>query len=242
MQAATDLTQRVALVTGADRPVGRGLAAALAGAGASVAALGPCDDDRVTAVDGAMTTLTTRRGADDVVRRVAHAVGGSIDVVVHAAQSDAAAPGAFVEVTDARWDAVWESTMRSTLFLFQAAFPGMRDAGFGRFVVVTPTLSMSGAPDVAPLAAAVEGQRLLAKSAARQWGAFGITVNCIAPAPESVVDGATGDSVSLAAPALGHAGDPERDLGPVVTFLASDAGHFVTGATLCLDGGVWMAP
>lgn len=241
MPDTTDLTHRVALVTGADRPLGAGLAAALVEAGARVAALEPCDDERVVIVDAA-STLGTRRGADDVLQRAAHALGGPVDVVVHAAQSTAAVPGAFVDVTDDQWDAVWESTMRATLFLFQAAFPAMRGAGFGRFVVVTPTLSMAGAPGLAPLAAAVEGQRLLAKSAARQWGPFGITVNCIAPAPEWVVEGVTADSVSLAAPALGHAGDAVTDLGPVVTFLASEAAHFVTGATLCVDGGVWMAP
>ncbi|HEX4775709.1 MAG TPA: SDR family oxidoreductase, partial [Acidimicrobiia bacterium] len=93
-----------------------------------------------------------------------------------------------------------------------------------------------------PLTAFVEGQRLLAKSAARQWGRYGITVNCVAPAPDLVVAGTAAGAVSLAAPALGGPGDPRDDLGPVVTFLASDAGHFVTGVTVCADGGVWMAP
>ncbi len=242
MPAATDLTQRGALVTGADLDIGRGLAAALAGAGARVVALGPCADERVMSVAG---DIGSPDGAGDVIARASGALGTTVDVVVHAMHpmGDAtAAPSSFADVTDAAWDATWERTMRSTLFLFQAAFPAMRDGGFGRFVVVTPTLSMSGAPGLAPLAAAVEGQRLLAKSAARQWGAHGITVNCIAPAPELALEGVSAASVSLAAPALGRAGDPRADLGPVVTFLASEAAHFVTGATLCVDGGVWMAP
>ena len=101
---------------------------------------------------------------------------------------------------------------------------------------------MSGAEQLVPYTAAVEGRRLLAKSAARQWGPDGITVNCLAVAPELVPIGVDSMAVSLAVPALGGPGDPESDLGPVAIHLLSDAGHFVTGVTLCADGGVWMAP
>jgi NAD(P)-dependent dehydrogenase (short-subunit alcohol dehydrogenase family) len=103
---------------------------------------------------------------------------------------------------------------------------------------------MSGAAGLVAYTAAVEGQRLLAKSAARQWGSHGITVNCVAPAPSlGAVDETAGRSHLPLTPApLGGPGDAETDLGPVVVFLASDAGHFVTGATIALDGGVWMAP
>jgi NAD(P)-dependent dehydrogenase (short-subunit alcohol dehydrogenase family) len=125
--------------------------------------------------------------------------------------------------------------------VLQAAYAQMRDGG-GRIVFVTPTLSMSGAPRLAPYAAAVEGQRLLAKSAARQWGPDGITVNCLAPAPEHVAAGVRSTDVSLAPAALGGPGDPADDLGPVVAFLTGADGHFVTGVTICADGGVWMAP
>ena len=125
--------------------------------------------------------------------------------------------------------------------MLQASFTVFHGGG-GRIVFVTPTVSMSGAPGLAPYAAALEGQRLLAKSAARQWGPDGITVNCLAPAPEHVPIGVASSDVSLAPPALGGPGDAETDLGPAVVFLASDDAHFVTGVTLCADGGVWMAP
>ena len=67
-------------------------------------------------------------------------------------------------------------------------------------------------------------------------------MNCLAPAPEHVPIGVASSEVSLAPPALGGPGDAETDLGPVVVFLASDDAHFLTGETLCADGGVWMAP
>jgi NAD(P)-dependent dehydrogenase (short-subunit alcohol dehydrogenase family) len=221
-----DLSGRAALVTGTDGPLGAGLARALRDAGASVAShAGELD------------------AVDAVLQRAGDELGTDVEIVVHAALPDGATdPLRFEDVTDERWDRVWEHGMRTMLALLQGAFPAMRDRGRGRFVFVTPTVSMSGAAGLVPLTAFVEGQRLLAKSAARQWGGFGVTVNCVAPAPELVVAGTAAGAVSLAAPALGRPGDPHGDLGPVVTFLASDAGHFVTGVTVCADGGVWMAP
>ena len=131
--------------------------------------------------------------------------------------------------------------MQAALFVLQAGYAQMSGRG-GRFVFVTPTIAMSGAEQLVPYTAAAEGQRLLAKSAARQWGADGITVNCLAPAPELVPVGVASMAVSLAPPALGRPGDAETDLGPVAVYLLSEAGAFVTGVTLCADGGVWMAP
>jgi 3-oxoacyl-[acyl-carrier protein] reductase len=131
--------------------------------------------------------------------------------------------------------------MRTTLFVLQAAHRQMEGRG-GSIVLVTPTVSMSGAARLVPYTTAVEGQRLLAKSAARQWGPDGIRVNCVAPAPEHAPIGVDSMAVSLAPPALGGPGDVVADVAPVVAWLASDAAHFVTGATVCADGGVWMAP
>jgi NAD(P)-dependent dehydrogenase (short-subunit alcohol dehydrogenase family) len=108
--------------------------------------------------------------------------------------------------------------------------------------MVTPTASMSGAARLTTYTMVVEAQRVLAKAVARQWGPEGITVNCLAPAPEHVPVGMESAEVSLAPPALGGPGEPEADLGPVAVFLLSDAAHFVTGTTIGADGGIWMAP
>src|SRR5205085_12574073 len=113
-------------------------------------------------------------------------------------------------------------------------------------VGVTPTLWRTGTPGLAPFSAAVEGQRLLAESAARQWGQLGITVNCVAPAWQAMVPGQAGpdqpgDPVSLADAALGPA-DLEADVGGAVVAVASAQAAGLTGATLCVDGGVAMAP
>lgn len=186
--------------------------------------------------------LATREQVEHQVADAAERMGGPPDVVVHAAMPEVAFEAIdFSDVDDDRWEAVWEGTMRTTLFVLQAAFRAMQGRG-GAIVLVTPTVSMSGAERLVPYTTAVEGQRLLAKSAARQWGPDGIRVNCVAPAPEHAPIGVESMAVSLAPPALGGPGDVTDDIAPVAVWLASDAAHFVTGVTVCADGGVWMAP
>jgi 3-oxoacyl-[acyl-carrier protein] reductase len=169
-------------------------------------------------------------------------VSVALEGVVHAAMPAIAYERVpFHEVDDARWDAVWEQTMTDTIAVLQGGYRAMRERG-GAFVVITPVVGMSGAAELGPYSAAVEGVRLLAKSAARQWGADGVRVNCLAPAPEHVPIGVESGALALSPPALGGPGDVEADLGPIVAWLLSDDAHFVTGVTLCADGGVWMAP
>jgi NAD(P)-dependent dehydrogenase (short-subunit alcohol dehydrogenase family) len=243
----------VALVTGADQPLGRGLAVALGRAGADIGLLGS-DLDSIAGAAADVAEAGARaarfavaygsRAEIEAVFTEADRALGPIDIVLHTAVDPIALePVPLVDVDDDRWEAVWEGMMRSSLLCCQAAFTQMAGRG-GRIIFATPTVSMSGAAGLVAYTAAVEGQRLLAKSAARQWGSHRITVNCVAPAP-ALADGddAGGRQHLPLNPApLGGPGDPEADLGPVVVFLASDAGHFVTGATICVDGGVWMAP
>lgn len=160
---------------------------------------------------------------------------GDVDAVVHAVGPDAAEVRALADVDDAVWAAAWEQSMQSLLWVLQAAHAPLA-ATRGTVVVVVPTVGMSGAPGLVPLAAAAEGSRMLAKSAARQWGPDGITVNCVAVSPTFAgVDPDALGSMALSAPALG-----DVDLAPVLSFLTSEAAASLTGATLSVDGGVWM--
>ncbi len=225
---ADSLAGRVVVVTGADQPLGQGLAAGIGAAGATVVTV-PTD------------ALGSRADAEAAFAVVA-AEHGVIAEVVHAAID----PVAFErvpmrDVDDARWDAVWEQTLRRTLFVLQAGHTQMQAAG-GAFVVVTSVVGMAGAAELAPFAAAMEGVRVLAKAAARQWGPAGIRVNCLAAAPEQVPIGVGSSDLALSPPALGGPGDPEADLAPVAVWLLGDQAHFCTGSTLSIDGGVWMAP
>src|SRR5258708_2248056 len=128
-------------------------------------------------------------------------------------------------MSEHEWRERCEAPLHVTLAFLQAAHTALRDRG-GRVVVLVPTIAMTGAAGLVPLATAAEGTRSLAKAAARRWGADGVTVNCVAIG----LDGA-----SKMPPAL------ERvDVAAVVAMFAGDAASSVTGATVAVDGGRWM--
>lgn len=240
------LDGHVVLLIGADGEPSVGIASGLVGAGATVGLVGGAEVlDLATAIDrepGRAVPIAARLGdqvAIDDAFTVATDVLQHVDAVVLTAYPPSAlTPRALVDLDEPAWDASCEQVLRTTLFVLQGAYRSLHERG-GRIVLVTPTIAMTGAGGLAPLAAAAEGQRALAKSAARTWGAHGITVNCMAPSlpPESV--GAL--RLSLDDAALGDT-DSERDLAPIAAFLVSDDSHSLTGATLVADGGVWMGP
>jgi NAD(P)-dependent dehydrogenase (short-subunit alcohol dehydrogenase family) len=225
-----ELAGQVVFMTGSDTSLGAGLAEALTAAGATVGAI--IDLSAAASVEAAFTSLTDALGSPSAV------VHNAVDPV-------ALDPRPIEEVDDERFHAIWEKGMSATIWCCQAALRAFRSGdGGGRIVLVTPTLSMSGASGLAPWCALVEGQRLLAKSAARQWGRYGVNVNCLAPAPELVLAPGSYNSegISLAPAAMGGPGDPRADVGPVLVALIGAGMRFVTGATICADGGVWMSP
>ena len=144
---------------------------------------------------------------------------------------------AFEALTDEAFDAAWEQPMQRAISAFQAA----HRAGHHRLIAIVPTIGMSGAAGLGHAAATAEAIRVMVKSAARQWGADGMTVNCIAVAPELFgIDAADVGTVSLAPPALPASGTVAEDIVPLIRLVAATDAHHLTGATLTADGGVWM--
>ena len=137
------------------------------------------------------------------------------------------------ELTDAMIDEVFEQPMQRVILALQEA----HSTGCRRIAVVVPTTGMSGGSHHAAHAALAESARILVKSAARQWGAQGITVNAVAVDPASfAIDAAVSGPVSIAPRAL------TGDLDPVnaLNWLCSEESGHITGQTLVCDGGLWM--
>ncbi len=146
-------------------------------------------------------------------------------------------------------DVLLNTGPKGTLWGMQAVFPHMRDQGRGRIVTMGSNAALLGAAGYAPYASSKEAIRALTRSAAREWGTFGITVNCLCPVsaahrmPPADEDPVRARDVrrDLRQPA-----DPARrrrrvdDIGPVVQFLLSDASRYMTGQTLMADGGAIM--
>jgi NAD(P)-dependent dehydrogenase (short-subunit alcohol dehydrogenase family) len=219
------LDGRVVVVTGGGNGMGHAIAMGLVDAGAAVAV-----------VDGPVGSLT------DAERAFARAASarGPIDAVVHAlVDPEALVEAPLAETDPAAWDARCEAVLRTALWCCQAAYNQLSERG-GQLVLVTPTVGLTGAAGLVPFATAVEGMRALAKSAARQWGEVGITVNCVAP-PVEVEVGAPAVPPVGGRP-LGRLPDVRNDVAPVVASLLAESAHFVTGTTVIVDGGVVMAP
>jgi NAD(P)-dependent dehydrogenase (short-subunit alcohol dehydrogenase family) len=139
-----------------------------------------------------------------------------------------------------------DRALKATLYTLQAAHGQMTVHG-GAIVVVGPALSLVGAKQLVPLCTASEGQRSLVKSAARQWGHQGITVNWVAAADAQYAPALAGkgpEVPELGPPPCALRKTPElaRDIAPVLAFIGSSAGRCMTGASINLDGGDWMTP
>ncbi len=248
-----DLRGHTVVVTGASRGIGRGVAHVLGRAGAELCCTGRRPQrleklaEELDAAGIAHRTLVADVADREASRAVAQATVdafGKIDALVANAQS--LIPVTKLEAVEPPdFDLVLDTGPKGTLWLMQAVLPHMKQRGRGRIVTLGSAMGMTGAPGYGPYAAAKEGVRSLTRTAAREWGEFGITVNCVCPASvahrmpvkEDGGDRAAAFAEMFADHPLGRDGDPEADIAPVVAFLVSDASQYVTGQTLMVDGG-----
>jgi 3-oxoacyl-[acyl-carrier protein] reductase len=154
---------------------------------------------------------------------------GPVDVVVHVVTGDLTEQSLADTSPDA-WTRRCDRVIADAIDAAHAAHARMAGRG-GRIVFVTPSFGLTGAAGLVPLATAAEGVRSLAKTAARQWGADGITVSCVARR-------VAGPEVAI--PTFGP--PTADDVAGVVALLATDEAGAVTGATLVVDGGTVLVP
>ena len=146
----------------------------------------------------------------------------------------------------AAWRGAASAPIRVAMRVLAALGRRMKPAGRGAILFLAPSLSLVGGSGMVALSTALEGQRGLMKSIARQWGASGVTVNWAAAAPRALsahFDDAELAAKGVAVPvALGRRPDARAEIAALAAWLASPAGGGVTGATLMIDGGEWMVP
>ncbi|MDR6972713.1 SDR family NAD(P)-dependent oxidoreductase [Leifsonia shinshuensis] len=243
-----DLTGRVALVTGGSRGLGHAMARGLAAAGATTILLARSETELTRAkaalekVGGPIYTLVSdlshRSAAAEAIGRAAE-LAGPIDILLHDAGSSHLQPVDAID--DASWDGILELDLSAAMALTRAVVPGMRAKRAGRIIYISSTFGEVSLPGRGSYSAAKAGLRGFARGAALDLGPDGITVNCIAPGPfRTELTEAAGATHNLQAfsdaTALGRWGRPE-ELAGVVVLLASDAGSYITGTTLFVDGG-----
>jgi NAD(P)-dependent dehydrogenase (short-subunit alcohol dehydrogenase family) len=244
-----DLTGRVALVTGGNKGLGKAMARGLAEAGADVFIASRHEDQLKAALDEILAG-TGRKGGyavcdvsdrDDVKRLARTALDrmGRVDILINNAGMNA--PQAIDQVADDTWDRVVEVNLNSVMALTRALVPQMKERKWGRIVHISSIMgqvSKEGRNVYSATTAALMG---LAKASALDLGPFNITVNCIAPGPfltdmpMSVLSDAE-KKIFADRTALGRWGQPLELVGPAL-LLCSDAGSYVTGQVLFVDGG-----
>ena len=245
---AISVKDRVAIITGASRGIGRAIAEVMAADGAKLVLVARGEKDL-----SALEQTLKARGADamslsaDVSRqsdmenmaRVCQSRFGRIDILCHNA---GIFPTAVVEeTTEEMWDQLLAVNLKSTFFAVRACLPAMKAARYGRIVLTSSVAGlMSGFPTLSAYAATKAGQVGFMRSAAIEFGPSGITINAVLPG-SILTDGlegmgeeyvkAVGDGIPF-----GRVGMPE-EVAHAVQFLASREAGYITGQTLVVDGG-----
>ena len=241
------LDGRAALVTGASRGIGAAIARALDRAGARVA-LAARSRAELEAVAAELTNdpvvlvtdLSDPEAPQMLAARALEALGG-VDVLVNNAAAAHRSPT--VDVDADLVDRLFAVNVRAPLLLVAALIPGMTKRGHGSIVNLSSVSGVVGTPNRAPYAATKGAIDAATRSLAIELGPAGIRVNSVAPgvvdtalwAKNKLVPGVV-EQVEAQTP-LGRWSVPD-DIADVVVFLASDAARFVTGETLCADGGM----
>jgi NAD(P)-dependent dehydrogenase (short-subunit alcohol dehydrogenase family) len=249
------MKDKVVIVTGASRGIGRGLALYLARAGARLVVTGR-KPDRLAEISGELDGLgaphiavpldqADRDGAFGLAERTMSEFGRIDGLVANAQTFRSVTP--LEEVSASDMDLLLDTGPKGVLWMMQAVFPAMREQGGGRIVTMGSNAALLGAAGYGPYVAAKEAIRGLTRVAAREWGKHGIIVNCAcpvsvahrAPPTDSAERRAVFDAAFKDNP-LARDGVIEDDIAPVIAFLLSDGCGYVTGQTLMIDGGAMM--
>jgi NAD(P)-dependent dehydrogenase (short-subunit alcohol dehydrogenase family) len=252
---STDLSGKVALVTGGGQGLGRAIALCLASSGASVVITGRVQS-KLTSVAAEIEALgakvVTVQGdvavRDDANRMVAATSAfGGLDILINNAQATMEGKK-IADLDDETLELYFGSGARGTLYCMQAARPLLADRGGGCIINFGSSTAITGDPTFGAYVMTKEAIRGLSRVAAREWGRHNIRVNVVCPAAltssaETFRDNhrAAYDAMLKTVP-LGRLGDESVDIARAVVSLCDDDWAYLTGATLMLDGGRLLFP
>jgi 3-oxoacyl-[acyl-carrier protein] reductase len=245
------LQGQVALVTGASRGIGRAIALELGRMGATVVGTATSEAGAADIQAGLEAAGVTGRGlALDVTSAEAcDALLGEVEkslgpVAILVNNAGITRDNLAMRMKDSEWDAVIDTNLKAVFRMSKLVMRGMMKARTGRIINITSVVGSSGNPGQANYAAAKAGVAGMTRALAQELGSRNITVNCVAPGfidtdmtkelPEAQREALQGKI------ALGRLGKPE-EIAAVVGFLASPSASYVTGATLHVNGGMYMA-
>lgn len=244
------LKDKTAIVTGSSRGIGRAIALAFARAGARVVITSRKADacaavvDQIRTEGGEATAVACNISRKDEVLALVdqtEARYGSVDVLVcNAAVNPYYGP--MSGITDEAFSKVMDVNIRSNLWLVNCVAPGMAAKGGGSVVIISSIAGLTGSRVLGAYAISKAADMQLARNLALEWGKQGIRTNCIAPGliktdfAKALWDNPDTLAAALASSPLNRIGEPE-DIAGAALLLASEAGRFITGTTLVIDGG-----
>lgn len=244
------LADRVALVTGGSRGIGKAVVALFASYGTHVAV------NYVKDEEAAMTTVASAQAhgvkalairadisqieeADRLLKQTVEHFGRVDFLICNAGIWEG---GPVESISEELWDKTFDINLKGTWSVCRAAVPLMKGQRFGRIVIISSTAGQRGEAYVSNYAASKGGQISFTKSLAPELASFGINVNCVAPGwvatdmtAKDLADEALQQSITRTIP-LGRAATPEEIAGPIV-FLCTEWANHITGEVLNVNGG-----
>ncbi len=242
-----DLTNKVALVTGSTRGIGREIATVLRGCGARVAVVGREKEKAEAAAlalgGGAIGFACDVSDSSAVAQLVAdtESAFGSLDILVN--NAGLTRDNIVMRLKDDDWDAVLDANLRGAFATIRAASKGMMKRRWGRIINISSVVGLIGNKGQANYAASKAGLIGLTKTVAKELASRNILVNAIAPGfiETEMTDAMTPEARKglIDAIPLGRLGSP-ADVAQAVAFLSSDYASYITGQVLVVDGGMVM--
>ena len=249
-----DLTDKVAIITGSSRGIGRSIAQTMAGLGAKVV----ISSRRAEACESVAAAIRDRGGEATVIpcnvsrkNEVEALVAGTlahygrIDILVcNAAVNPVFGP--LAQLSDEAFDKIMDANVKSNIWLANLVIPGMAGRGGGAVVIISSIGGLRGSDMLGAYGISKAADFALARALAVEWGPHNVRVNCVAPGlvktdfARALWEDEARLAVRTARTPLRRIALPD-EIGPIAAFLASPAASFITGEIIVADGGVTIA-